>query len=638
MAKDNRWVVLIYMAATSPELKELMERELGEMAARLRLLEPADLRAYALMDTPDGRYAVQHTLHRPASKKGSSKRKAADDSVERAAQILPLDTGLEEKLGKKAAFLAQFINWRFTPNDPFGVSEFGHTLLILWGHSQGVAAALSKPGSPAYAMVGNGGFGFNDLSGESLSLPEIRRAIAEGLSAYDTDKKIDILSFDSCFMSAAEVSAEFQRKAPGLAPDAELNEPDEEPEDDTPDSEGRPSSKDEALLKLRQAAREAKKRERKERLRAKAARLNERLIAETEANKAARVDYVIASQSAVLLDGLDYGRIVDVFIDAKLTGNMGPGCVGRSLLQQACSGGRSPVNLALLCTGDPDAYECFSKAFRNLVTVLGELLDTGTDLPTAITPPERPRFVPSRVSVTKGAPRFSVTEGANRSEWLRIRDAFEGATWHRVRQFIDVADLCRRLANNSRELKLRRAARGVLRALDCPDHPPLVDDVRSAHPLVFSGLSLYCPWLFPSPADVRTGAWNAVVDLFDYSRDLWFNRGSNSWGALVYHAKHVLEESRQRAINTELADLRDAGRDSSGGPPMSSGAIPGTLGKTGGGDAFNVAEPETAQGSSESAGSQTPFAAMRMRALAADLAASQAPERQVSITPTGSRD
>jgi hypothetical protein len=640
MAVDNRWVVLIYMAATSPQLRELMERELLEMSSRLRLLTPDDLRVYALMDTPDGNYAVRHALHRPATLNPSAVPQLPPR--EPTEVIVPLDRKLEEILGKKGSFLAKLVEWRFTADPTYesDLTTFGRTLLILWGHSQGVAAALSQPGSPAYALVGNGGFGFNDLSGESLSLPEIRRAIAEGQSKHP--RQIDILSFDSCFMSAAEVSAEFQPHPPDPPPDAEPNEPDEEPLDNTPVARGQGAT---TAQKQHNTDRKARNAARLERLKLKARRREERLIRQAEADKPAQVEYVIASQSAVLLDGLDYGRVFDAFIDTddlgKLKFTVEPQVLGARLLEQACSGGRSPISLSLLHTKDDKAYKGFKDAFGKLVTQLGELLDTGTDLPTPSTPPERPRFP---------HPSAATAEGANRSEWLRIRDAFQGATWHRVRQFIDVADLCRRLANNSREKGLRDAATGVLRTLA---ENALVIDVRSAHPLVFSGLSVYCPWLFPTPDEVRKGAWNAVVDLFDYSRELWFNRGAQSWGALVYHAKHVLEESRQRAINTELADLREASRQcdeyregrrlctsaTAHGSSEKSMFLDGGGGpKPGGGDGFNIAEPDARGGTNtERSQSRATFGLKRARAYA-DFAAASSGTDKMSIGVERPRD
>jgi hypothetical protein len=200
--RADRWVVLIYMAVTSPELRGIMEGDLAEMATQLRLLGPDDLRVYALMDTADGGYAVRHRVHHTPT-------------GEPDLAIVHPDLELGDKIGRKAAYLSKLIQWRFAsaPAGEFetGVSRFGKTILVLWGHSQGVAAALSMPGSPTYAMVGNGGFGFSEFSGDSLSLPQIRRAIAAGLRG---DQHIDILSFDSCFMSAAEVSAEFQSEPP----------------------------------------------------------------------------------------------------------------------------------------------------------------------------------------------------------------------------------------------------------------------------------------------------------------------------------------------------------------------------------------------------------------------------------------
>lgn len=695
---SNTWVVLIYMAATSPDLRKIMERDLAEMSNRLRLISRKCLRVYALMDTADGQYAIRHALHRVMERD----QYGAVSEQEHPIEAVPLNKDLANTLGGKGAFLADFVKWRFRSNPPGGapapapalcepapdlapqgkdLGDFNKTMLILWGHSQGVAAALSRPGSPAYSMVGNGGFGFNRLSGDALSLPEIRRAIARGQRATYYDEKepklrtdheqklrekqdeadkeiasatlasrsaveakheaaikqleteqeaeleqtareeaskkiIHILSFDSCFMSAAEVGAEFQRCAP------------KPPRDDFhvffEDQRGgrQVSPEDQALQKIR-----------------KRARANE--------NKAAFVDHVIASQTAVLLDGLDYGRIVDAFIAAKCPGDVGPTELGRRLLEQACSGDRSPVSLTLINTQWSTGYSDFSSKFEELVKRLGQILDTATTRPSRRAFADRVR----QAQLCTASGHFLANDGASRSEWLRIRDAFEGATWHQVRQFIDVADLCRRLANNSRDADLRRKALGVLQTLqpdssekEASNDTPLIVDVRSAHPLVFSGLSIYCPWLFPTPEEVNKGAWNAIVDLFDYATNLWFNRkeGEGSWGGFVFHAKHVLEESRQRAINSEIADLRSGAAcckhaPSEAGPRVvSPPLIPGEYLDKPGGGGFEIAEPvETQQ---RYAGSFQ-NAAARMR-LEAENAASLRPDSvtKFSINPPPHRD
>jgi hypothetical protein len=638
--RRDKWVVLIYMAVTSPELREIMEGDLAEMQTQLRLLGSGDLRVYALMDTPDGEYAIRHRVHY-----------TKNDTDDPDVAVMHCDAALALEKGRKAAFLANFIAWRFgsLPEDEYQRTEvetFGRTLLILWGHSQGVATALSMPGSPAYSMVGNGGFGFSEFTGDSLSLPQIRRAIAGGLK--DRKERIDILSFDSCFMSAAEVSAEFQPKTP---PFARADAAQVSARSDVPVEEKR--------LAVQEAAEEA---------------------AQQMGDDPAAVDFVLASQSAVLLDGLDYGRLVDVFVSAKAKKQVvTPEWLGRRLLEQANSTSNSPVSLSLLYTGlpkpenDATPYDHFSKALRTLVSELSLVLDTGTEPPTATTPPERLRLTRLEKNIllerrnagtkTRDASNTNNTNttttnptGANRSEWLRVRAAFESATWHRVRQFIDVGDLCRRLANNCRTPELRNAALAVLRTLQIPAHDEsaghdsgsLVVDVRSLSPLLLSGVSLYCPWLFPTPEEVRKGAWNAVVDLYDYATDLWFNRGHGSWGAFIYNAKHVLEESRQRAINTELRDVRASSArqaDAYDGPPAAAPPVAAqfrdkggqdkftALGAKGGQDKFVVAE-STPIVTVTSTGTRAPsFTLEHSLTRFADAAAAQGPLDQVPICP-----
>lgn len=569
---QHRWVVLIHMAATTPDLREIMQKDLDELAARLELLQGDQLRVYALLESPDGKYAARHALH--------GRRRGGPPPF-----IMRLDRTLEPRLGRKGALLSRFIKWRFTSEEE-ALKDVPLTLLVLWGHSQGVAAALSKPGSPAYAQVGRGGFGYDEITGDSLSLPQIRRAIANGLEG--TKRRIDVLSFDSCFMSAAEVSAEFQGAAPPLD-----RFPGETPAEF-------------------------------------AARGEE----QKPFDQAALVDYVVASQTAVLLDGLDYGRLIDAFIESDPPGLIDPVTLGRRLLEQASSTTRSPQSLSLLNTGYATAYDDFRAAFGRLVTQLSLVLDTGQAPPSPNTAFERLRAprLPANAPAARGAaPAVVAPALANRSEWLRIRDAFENATWHKVRQFIDLGDLCRRLANNCRTRDLRLAAIDVLRTLQLPGSPPtgtenaghespksLVVDVRSLSPLLLSGVSLYCPWLFPTPEDTRRGAWNAVVDLFDYATDLWFNRGAGSWGTFLYHAKHVLAESRQRAVNTEIADLRLTTNGAAGarhadtrshGPASPASDAPEAIRASDkpGNDLFTAAEPPAELAASVGQNDRVPF-------------------------------
>lgn len=490
---QEKWVVMIYMAATSPRLCEAMERDLRELNERLSNLGLNDVFVVVQADTPDGQYVTRQRL------------------VGHGVKALP-PASLPGHLGglsEKQYFIKDFLEWRFHdgawywPGSPrktapeedekdehcgCPVRAFGRTLLILWGHSQGIAAALSQPGSPAFAMVGAGGFGFDPLYGDALTLPEIRQAIVEGLRCKQhADHRVQILSFDSCFMSAAEAAVELQEPSP------------QDP---------------------------------------------------------LRVDLLLAAQTAILLDGLDYSRLADVFVPDNC---VEPVDLGLRILSQAAYGTDSPTSLSLIRLHPRPAsgaqpVEAFSHRFEQRFKKLVEELRRVLAIPVG------------SAGAAVLASRFTLAS-ANRAEWLRIRDAFEAATWNRVRQFVDLADLCRRLTNNSRDKDLRAAAWRVLLELQTeapdanqnqmnPNDKWFLIDVRTAHPYILSGISVYCPWLHPTPAETRDGAWNAVVSLEDYQR-LRFSQ-STGWGTFLEEAKVLLEEARQRSINAELEDLRRA--------------------------------------------------------------------------------
>jgi hypothetical protein len=499
---DRKWVVMIYMAATSPRLCDAMERDLKELNQRLSNLGLNDLFVVVQADTPDGQYVTRQRLL------GGGRVKALPPGR------LPPSLG---NLSAKQHFIKDFLHWRFHDDtdwywlgssrksapteadkergEAYGcpVQSFGRTLFVLWGHSQGIANALSQPGSPAFAMVGAGGFGFDPLYGDALTLSQIRCAIIEGLKCQThPEHRLQILSFDSCFMSAAEAAIELQEQATVL-----------------PVPCG-----------------------------------GERL----------RVDLLLAAQTAILLDGLDYSRLADVFVPDNC---VEPVDLGLRILDQAAYGSDSPTSLSLLRlhprpASGPQQQEAFSCRFEGKFKGLVDELRRVLAIPRTNTGATNPRLV---------------TSPANRAEWLRIRDAFESATWHRVRQFLDLADLCRRLLNNSRDTGLRAAAWRVLEELrtDVPDvtqdmhslfDKQFLIDVRTAHPHILSGISVYCPWLHPTPEETRDGAWNAVVSLEDY-QELRFSL-STGWGELLYDAKVLLEEARQRSINAEFEDLRRA--------------------------------------------------------------------------------
>jgi hypothetical protein len=93
-----------------------------------------------------------------------------------------------------------------------GKLELDRTMLVLWGHAQGVASAISSAGSPIYTAVGQGGFGYSPITGDALTPADIAWAIDEAKRQVEADAaklqdfKLDLLAFDSCYMSTAEAA------------------------------------------------------------------------------------------------------------------------------------------------------------------------------------------------------------------------------------------------------------------------------------------------------------------------------------------------------------------------------------------------------------------------------------------------
>lgn len=344
-------------------------------------------------------------------------------------------------------------------------------MLVLWGHSQGVASALSSAGSPLYTSLGRGGFGYSPITGDALTAKDISRAITDAGAGGSggNNPAIDLLAFDSCFMSTSEAAYELRGKA----------------------------------------------------------------------------KYLLASQSAIPLAGFDYTALGNTFAVPPPSDSKDRTVVhvAVELMNQVGQDPDAPRTLALV-----NLHEEVQEGFRErLQKLTDELLGAlGLD------------------------PAHPEKEG-NRAEWMRIRAAFEQATWHQVRQFVDLADLCRRLLNFCRETPLRQAAMDMVGLLEnrSPklgttvvnwNEASLVVDTRSAPPWLFGGLSIFCGWLVPTPEEADAGAWNASLHRPHYERQDLFRLGNGEiapcrWPCLAWDPI-LLEEGQRNAFYRELDAVR----------------------------------------------------------------------------------
>lgn len=443
--EDCEWAVLIFMSPAGADqrgdveatIEELLRAETGRRASFTVLLASADGKVGQL-------YGVGANV---ATKGAASLSKVA---------------ALDARSGKQA-LLQRLLFRRFTEPGPWSSAK--KTMLVLWGHAQGVASALSSAGNPLYTTLGRGGFGYSPVTGDTLTAPQIARAIrkaerqvGELIGPALGKFHIDLLAFDSCFMSTAEAAYELRGRA----------------------------------------------------------------------------DFLLASQSGIPLAGFDYTALGNSFAFPRghsscFTGGrvMCSQAVARELIEQVGQDPQAPHTLTLVDLGSGP-----QRRFRRLLGNLSEHL----------------------IRVLGIDPRKTEKSG-NRAEWIRVRAAFEQSAWQQVRQFIDLGDLCRRLVNYCHDKRLRKGARALSRFLE----RELVLDTRSASPSLFSGLSIYCAWLLPTPEEADAGAWTAAVQRQPYRRHTLFQlarrKGECRWPVVAWQ-RTLVAEAQQNAFHREIQALR----------------------------------------------------------------------------------
>jgi len=197
------------------------------------------------------------------------------------------------------------------------------------------------------------------------------------------------------------------------------------------------------------------------------------------------VRYVLAPQASIGLQGWHYDLLLDHIIhDPKVTQ---PAMLGREATQQVGLRASSPESLSLL---DTNAIGDVRDKFRDLVFALREAV---------------------------GDPL------AEMNLRHQVLAAFDSALWAGARQFIDVQDLCCQLSSRIPIPKVRDAAVAVIKALK-----GLVVDQLTTLNLPLGGVSIYCPWVRATTAEVDEGVRNVEVDLLSYL-SLEFVRSTWYW-------------------------------------------------------------------------------------------------------------
>ncbi len=201
------WNLLVFMAAESSNLSTPAEADLRELQAAAPEREDDRVRVFVQIDTggPTGTRRYQIVRGGP----------------------IELAPPAETNTGDPATLRA-FALWAQREQ------RARRTLLVLWGHSQGVGFGV-EPGLRFFAPPESADFGFDVTSDDALTLPELGRALRAGppdprrallrllaetrrireileppdsVQAPELEQPIDILGFDSCFMAGVEVAAQ----------------------------------------------------------------------------------------------------------------------------------------------------------------------------------------------------------------------------------------------------------------------------------------------------------------------------------------------------------------------------------------------------------------------------------------------
>jgi Clostripain family len=235
---------------------------------------------------------------------------------------------------------------------------------------------------------------------------------------------------------------------------------------------------------------------------------------------------MLACENSISLTGWQFDIMVDAILsDSQIT----PPVLAESMVGAVGITRKSPTTLSLY------DLSATAKVTQNLKDLVGTLTD-------------------ALEGKAKGQPPVAPFEAR-----LWVIDAFHHATSTKVRQFLDLPDLCRRLAAEGPGRDVRRAARALLRDLGSL----LVDSVDITGTSL-GGLSIYCPWPRATEGEVYQGARNVEIDPDRYAN--YELSKQTGWDKLMGRAEIVLDAER-RAVRRQAREYlaRARSRPANGG-------------------------------------------------------------------------
>lgn len=228
--------------------------------------------------------------------------------------------------------------------------------------------------------------------------------------------------------------------------------------------------------------------------------------------------FMLAPQASIGLEGWHYDLMLDRIIARQGNQPIPPESLGRHLVRQIGISANSPDALTLL---DLDAVGPLTNGLKALSNALGDAYEQQY---------REPRL---------------------RS---RILEAFGEAAWAGMRQFVDLADLCRILASRVPDRHVRAAAAATLQALvdtkarangspSQRERTGLLLDHLCTLDVPLSGLSIYCPWLRSTLRLASAGARDILIGKRDY-KNLKLSRATG-WGNFLFDSDRMLDAERR---------------------------------------------------------------------------------------------
>jgi Clostripain family len=216
---------------------------------------------------------------------------------------------------------------------------------------------------------------------------------------------------------------------------------------------------------------------------------------------------MLASENSISLTGWQFDVMVEAILaDPKVKAQ----ALAETMVRAVGITRNSPFTLSLFdLSGAPKVAECLER----LVHRLTEALDGKA--------PGRPSVLPFEAR-------------------LWVIDAFHQALSTKVRQFLDLPDLCRRLAAVGPGREVRQAARALLTELGVM----LVDSVDITGTSL-GGISIYCPWPRATEGEVYQGARNVEMDPHRYPAYELSRR--TGWSRILARPELVLDAERRAA-------------------------------------------------------------------------------------------